>query len=126
MEAPYSNPPPCEDANGQRSCGSKDITYLTCLFNLTLQHHVIKRFFDFTAIVIAVVETKHLTCHLTLQDHVVKGSFDVMEGSSSLNAATLPDLVGIGIVVVKIMFYHMASRYHLFKGLCNFVGGSFS
>ena len=49
-----------------------------------------------------------------------------MEGSSSLNAATLPDLVGIGIVVVKIMFHHMASRYHLLKGLCNFVGGSFS
>ena len=55
----------------------------------------------------------YLICHVTLQDHVT---------------TTLPDLEALGIVVVEIMFliYHMASCDLLFKGLCNFEGGSCS
>ena len=36
------------------------------------------------------------------QDHVIKGSGDFMGGSSSWQATTLPNLVAIGILVVKI------------------------
>ena len=50
-----------------------------------------------------------------------------MEGSSLLNVTTLLRLVAIGIDVAEIfLIYHVASRDHVFKGLCNFVGGSFS
>ena len=50
-----------------------------------------------------------------------------MEGSSSLNVTTLPGLLAIGIVVVEMfLIYHVASQDHMFWGLCNFVGGSFS
>ena len=50
-----------------------------------------------------------------------------MEGSSSLNVKTLPGLMAIDTVVAEIfLFYDMISRDHVFKGLCNFDGGSFS
>ena len=75
----------------------------------------------------------HLICYATLQDHMVKGSSEFMEGSSSLYVTTLSCLVAIGIVVVELCYlfvlcliYHVAPHDHVFKGLCNFVGGSSS
>ena len=54
-----------------------------------------------------------------VRGHVTKGSYDLMEGSSLLYVTTLIVLVVIGIGVVEIMFliYHMASRYHGCKRL---------
>ena len=65
---------------------------------------------------------------MNLQHHVFKGSCDLMEESSSLIVVTLPGSVAIGIVVVEITFliYHLASRDQVPKGLCNFVDGRFS
>ena len=56
---------------------------------------------------------------MNLQHHVFKGSCDLMEGSSSLIVVTLPGSVAIGIVVVEITFliYHLASRDQVPKGL---------
>ena len=53
---------------------------------------------------------------------------DFIEGSSSLNVTTLPDLVALKIMVVKKMnlIYDMTSRDHVFKEFYNFVGDSFS
>ena len=51
-----------------------------------------------------------------------------MKGSSSLYVTTLPGLVGVGIVAVELIFfssYRMTLRDHLFKGLCDLMGGSF-
>ena len=60
------------------------------------------------------------------QGHVIKGSSNFMEGGSSLNVTTLPGLVAMGIVVMMFLIYHVASHDLVLKGLCNFVGGSFS
>ena len=69
----------------------------------------------------------YLICHVILQDHMIKRFSDFMEGSSSLNVKTLPGLMAIDIVLAEIfLFYDMISRDHVFKGLCNFDGGSFS
>ena len=53
---------------------------------------------------------------------------DYMEVSSSLNVTILSGLVAMDIVVVEDIFlvYLVASRDHVFKSLCNFLGGSFS
>ena len=82
--------------NDIMSCGSRDMTYLIY--------------------------------HVTLQDHVIKGSSDFMEKSSSWSVTTLSGLVAIDVdvVVIVILIYLVASRDHIFKGLCNFVGGSIS
>ena len=47
-----------------------------------------------------------------------------MEGSSTLYVTSLPVLVAMGIVVVKIMFliYHETSHNHVFKGLYDLLG----
>lgn len=44
-----------------------------------------------------------------------------------MNVITLLGLVVIGMVVVKIMFliYHVVSFDHMFKVLYNFLGGNF-
>ena len=69
----------------------------------------------------------YLICQVTLQDHLIKGSSDFMERSSSMTVRTVPALVAIGIVVVEMfLIYYSASRNHMFKGLRNFVCGSFS
>ena len=51
-----------------------------------------------------------------------------MKGTYSFNIATISGLMAIDTVVVEIMLliYHLASRDHVFKGLCNFVRRSFS
>ena len=62
-----------------------------------------------------------------MQNHVIKGSSDFMEGSPSLSVTTLLGLATIVILLVEMfLIYNVASRDHIFKGLCNFVGGSFS
>ena len=69
----------------------------------------------------------YLICHATLQDYVVKGFAVFMEGNSSLSVTTPPDLVTLDIVVVEIfLIFQVASRDHVSKGFCNFVGGSLS
>ena len=62
------------------------------------------------------------------RNHVIKGSSDFMKGTYSFNIATISGLVAIDTVVVEIMLliYHLASRDHVFKGLCNFARRSFS
>ena len=89
----------------------------------------------------------YLSCHLTLQDHVIKGFCDFIEGSPSLYRTNMPSLVAVVTVIVKITYlicqvnlqdgghrhcgngdvliYHVASHHNMFKGLSNFVGGSF-
>ena len=59
---------------------------------------------------------------------MIKGASDFVEGRTSLNVTMLPCLVAIGIVVGEIIFLisHVASSDHVFRELCNFVGGSFS
>ena len=43
------------------------------------------------------------------------------EGSSSLYEATLPGLMARDILVVEtFLIYHVTSREHMFKGLCDF------
>ena len=69
----------------------------------------------------------YLICHATLQVYVVKGFAVFMEGNSSLSVTTPPDLVTLDIVVVEIfLIFQVASRDHVSKGFCNFVGGSLS
>ena len=57
--------------------------------------------------------------HVTFQGHVIKESSDFVEGSSLLNLRTLPGLAAIGIMVVEVMLliYHVAPRNHVFKEL---------
>ena len=71
---------------------------------------------------------KYLICHVILQDPMIKGSCDFMEGISSLYVTTLPSLVVRCRVVVEITFsnVHVTSCDHVFKGLCDFMGVSFS
>ena len=76
---------------------------------MTLQDHMIRRFYNFTTlpslVVIAIVVIGNiicLICHVTLQDHAIKGSSDIMEGRSLWYITTLPGLVDIGMAVVEI------------------------
>ena len=76
---------------------------------MTLQDHMIRRFYNFTTlpslVVIAIVVIGNiicLICHVTLQDHAIKGSSDIMEGRSLWYITILPGLVDIGMAVVEI------------------------
>ena len=42
-----------------------------------------------------------------------------MVGGSSLYVTSLPGLVAIGIVVVKVLIHHVTPSDHTFKGLCD-------
>ena len=61
-------------------------------------------------------------CPVTLQYHVIKGSFDFMKGSSSSGLV----VIGTGVAARMLLIYHVASRDHVLKELCNFESGSFS
>ena len=50
-------------------------------------------------------------------DHVIKRSCNFMEGSSSFYATTLPCWM--------FLIYHVTTRDHVFKDLCDLVGGKF-
>ena len=47
-------------------------------------------------------DKKYLICHVTSQNYVIEGSCNFMSGSSLLHANTLPSLLTLGLVTVKI------------------------
>ena len=49
-------------------------------------------------------DIKYLTCHMTLQNHVIDGSSNFINGSSSGYITTLPSLMAIAMLVVKMCF----------------------
>ena len=65
---------------------------------------------------------------MNLQDQVMMRFCDIVAGGSLLYTTVLPSLVAIATVVVVIMFliYYVGSRYYAFRGLRNFIEGSFS
>ena len=50
-----------------------------------------------------------------------------MEGITSLYVTKLPGLVATGITVkdICLLIHHVTMRDHMFKGFCDFIGGSF-
>ena len=54
-------------------------------------------------------------------------SCDSMEGITSLYVTKLPGLVATGITVkdIRLLIHHVTMRAHMFKGFCDFIGGSF-
>ena len=58
-------------------------------------------------------DMKHLICHVTSKNHVIGRSSNFMSGTSSWYVTTLPSLVVIGVVIVKVFLNcHLIKQEH--------------
>ena len=108
--------------NDQRFCGSRVLMYLFC--PVTLQDHMLFTVWNYPGKFCSHShcgkgKITYLTCQVTFQNHVIKRSSDFMEENSSFYGTR-----HCGSRDIVFSIYHVASRDHLFKGLCNFANRS--